>query len=479
MATMMQVQSQSMQPLTTAHLAQTMSLLVLSNQELRERVLQELNENPALELTDQKVCPNCQRRLTGPGPCPICSLAHDEEGPIVFLSPRDSYRPRGGSTWRGEEGPPEREPAAPEDLAIHILQQLASEIEPEDRPLAAYIIASLDEDGFIQDPPPILARTTRTSLERVKEMLTLISHVDPPGLATEGPRQALLAQLDLIEAGEVADLARRMVSDTFAELGRHDFAAIAETLEVRPARVKHVLEFIQENLNPYPGRGSWSTSPQGRSEPDPNVYHEPDIQISQNHSQPDGRLMVEIFAPVSGWLRISPAFKQALERNDLKGEWAEHLERAALFVKCMQQRGNTMRRLMKILVRIQRSFILEGDRYLHPMTRAEIADMLEVHESTVSRAVSDKAVALPDGRIIPMSKFFDRSLPARDCIKEIVATEAKPLTDHQIAARLNKRFGIEIARRTVAKYRNMEGILPARLRHANGNGRGHLAHAPA
>lgn len=479
MATMMQVQSQGMQPLTTAHLAQTMSLLVLSNQELRERVLQELNENPALELLDQKVCPNCQRRLSNRGPCPICSLALDDDGPIVFLSPRDSYRPSGRTAYTSDDGPPEREPAAPEDLAIHVLQQLASEIDPDDRPLAAYIIASLDEDGFIQDAPPILARTTRTSLDRVKNMLSMISHVDPPGLATEGPRQALLAQLDLLEGGETAELARRMVSETFNELGRRDFSRIAEALDVRPTRVKQVFEFIQENLNPYPGRSFWSARPQGRSESDPNVYHEPDIQITQNHSQPNGPLMVEIFAPVSGWLRISPAFKQALERNDLKGEWAEHLERAALFVKCMQQRGNTMRRLMKILVKTQRDFILNGDRHLNPMTRAEISEMLDVHESTVSRAVSDKAVALPDGRIIPLARFFDRSLPARDCIKEIVATEVKPLTDDQIASRLEKRFGIEIARRTVAKYRNMEGILPARLRHDNGNGRSTLAHARA
>lgn len=479
MASMMQVQSQSMQPLTTAHLAQTMSLLVLSNQELRERVLQELNENPALELLDQRVCPNCQRRLASEGPCPICSLQPGEEGPIVFLSPRDSYRPSGGSAWRQDEGPPDREPAAPEDLAIHVLQQLASEIKPDERPLAAYIIASLDEDGFLQDPPVIIARTTGAKLESVRAMLDKISHVDPPGLATEGPRQALLAQLDLIDAGSTSELARLMVSETFKELGRRDFSAIAQALDERPSRIKQAFEFLQDNLNPYPGRGSWGSTPQGRAESDPNVYHEPDVQITQNHSQPDGPLMVEIFAPVSGWLRISPAFKQALERKDLEGEWADHLERAALFVKCMQQRGNTMRRLMKILVKTQREFILNGDRYLHPMTRAEIAEMLDVHESTVSRAVSDKAVALPDGRIIPLARFFDRSLPARDCIKEIVAKEAKPLTDDQIATRLQKKFGIEIARRTVAKYRNMEGILPARLRHSNGNGRGALAQARA
>ena len=97
------------------------------------------------------------------------------------------------------------------------------------------------------------------------------------------------------------------------------------------------------------------------------------------------------------------------------------------------------------------------------MTRAKLADKLEVHESTVSRAVANKGVALPDGRIIPLARFFDRSLSVRDRIKEIVNSEKKPLTDDQIADILQHQ-GVKIARRTVAKYRTIEGILPARLR---------------
>ena len=119
---------------------------------------------------------------------------------------------------------------------------------------------------------------------------------------------------------------------------------------------------------------------------------------------------------------------------------------------------------MERLVSIQRRFILKGDRYLKPMTRAEIAEIIDVHESTISRAVSNKSVELPDGRIIPLSRFFDRSLSVRDRIKEIIHNEKRALTDEQIAEKLSKE-GIEVARRTVAKYRSIEGILPARLRH--------------
>jgi RNA polymerase sigma-54 factor len=122
-----------------------------------------------------------------------------------------------------------------------------------------------------------------------------------------------------------------------------------------------------------------------------------------------------------------------------------------------------MRKLMQLLVSQQVMFILEGARHLKPMTRAEIADQVGVHESTISRAVANKSVALPDGRIIPLAKFFDRSLSVRDRIKEIIRNETDPLTDDKIVVIL-KKDGVKIARRTVAKYRSIEGILPARLR---------------
>ena len=123
------------------------------------------------------------------------------------------------------------------------------------------------------------------------------------------------------------------------------------------------------------------------------------------------------------------------------------------------------RRLMEILVSGQKGFILQGDRFLQPLTRARVATEIGVHESTVSRAVSHKSIGLPDGRIIPLARFFDRSLSVRDRIKEIVDTESRPLTDDEIVAILADD-SIQVARRTVAKYRAMEGILPARLRHS-------------
>jgi RNA polymerase sigma-54 factor len=136
-----------------------------------------------------------------------------------------------------------------------------------------------------------------------------------------------------------------------------------------------------------------------------------------------------------------------------------------LLVKCLQQRNHTLVRLMQRLVILQRRFVLEGDAHLIPVTRAALATELEVHESTISRAVASKAVQLPNRKIIPLSRWFDRSLHIRTVLKEIIDQEVQPMSDTQIADLLRER-GFSVARRTVAKYRAMEGILSARLRHA-------------
>jgi len=116
-------------------------------------------------------------------------------------------------------------------------------------------------------------------------------------------------------------------------------------------------------------------------------------------------------------------------------------------------------------VSLQRDFILHGEKYLKPVTRAFISKELEVHESTISRAVANKAVQLPNKKIIPLSSFFDRSLNVRTVLKEIIEQEKDPLSDSELVELLSER-GFDVARRTVAKYRSIEGILPAHLRRA-------------
>ena len=129
----------------------------------------------------------------------------------------------------------------------------------------------------------------------------------------------------------------------------------------------------------------------------------------------------------------------------------------------MRQRDNAMRRIVKLIVKRQPAFILGSDSDLIPMTRAELAEELELHESTISRAVASKTICLPNGRIIPLARFFDRSLAVRSAVRKIVEHEELAMTDEQIAFKLVD-YGYKVARRTVAKYRSMLGILPANLR---------------
>jgi RNA polymerase sigma-54 factor len=459
---MLQIQDQSLRPLTTAHLAQTMSMLVLSNQELRDRVIAELASNPALEIQDERVCPGCKRVLRGTIRCPVCTQKSKHDEPLVFLSPRDSMRQYPSRSF--EEAPTDQEPAAPEDLTTYVLRQLAAELQHEDRPLAIYILSSLDDDGFLNDPAPFIAQATRKSIFDVQRVISLISSVDPIGLATNGPKDALLVQLDQVENDvPQRELAILLIKDFFTQLAQKEYESISATLDVTQEEIRTTIGYIQENLNPYPARSNWGS---GRNPKpgDPNVYHSPDILITTKDDDKN-HLVVEIFSAIAGNLRVNPMFRKALGKSDdeKSDEWSRHLDRANLFVKCLQQRNNTMRKLMELLVSQQRDFILEGARHLEPMTRAHVAEEIGVHESTISRAVAHKSVALPDGRIIPLAKFFDRSLSIRDRIKEIVRNEAKPLTDDQIASVLGDE-GVKIARRTVAKYRAIEGILPARLR---------------
>jgi RNA polymerase sigma-54 factor len=122
-----------------------------------------------------------------------------------------------------------------------------------------------------------------------------------------------------------------------------------------------------------------------------------------------------------------------------------------------------MKRLLYNLVKIQKDFILQGPKYILPITRVQLSKVLEVHESTISRAVSNKTVQLPNKHIIPLADFFDRSLNVRTVLREIIAKETKPLSDAKLVKILSAK-GYDVARRTVAKYRAMEGILPAHLR---------------
>jgi len=460
----LQVQS----PLTSAHIAQTMSLLYMTSTELLQTIDVELSKNPALELIKERRCPMCGRKLPPTGPCPICSQpkTQNSDDTIVFVSPReDFYQYHGQSHSSRDEYSEDSFSPNNLDLPTYVLRQVAPDLEVSEREIAAMILANLNKDGFLGIKIREICRFHHTTPEKVELVLKKIQRCDPVGISASSVQEALLVQIDFLSATlQIPEFTKRAISEEFELLAKRQFSELAKKLGTMAQKVKLVSQFISENLNPYPARAHWGNVRQPNDSA-PEIYHQPDILIYYLNNKSGNPLVIEIITPSRGTLRINPLFKKAVK--DQSGEnreaWKKDLDKASLLIKCLQQRNNTMRQLMEKLVAIQKSYIIHGDTFMKSLTRAHIADQMEVHESTISRAVANKTVQLPNKKIIPMSTFFDRSFAIRAIIRKIIANENHALNDTEIRENLETK-GINVARRTVAKYRAMEGILPAHLR---------------
>lgn len=463
-----QGQYQTQSPMTSAHIAQTMTLLYMTSTELQQTIDVELSKNPALELINERRCPMCGRKLPPEGPCNICSQPKtlDPNETIIFVSPRDDFFTYTGSGSASVEDYPEDPFSSIQlDLPTYVLQQVAPELAVDEREIAAMILTNLDEDGLLAIHIAEICRYFHVPPSKVESVLVKIQHCDPVGVAARNVKEALLAQIDyLSDSGEVPEFVRRVISEDFEALSKHQYSELARKLGTTVQKIKQVSIFISDNLNPYPARANWGTV-RNPNDNKPDVFNQPDILIYYLNNKPGNPLIIEIITPSRGTLRINPLFKRALKEQpgEKQEEWKKDIDKASLLIKCIQQRNNTMQQLMERLVAIQKSFIIQGETFLVPLTRAQIAAELEVHESTISRAVANKTVQLPNKKIIPMALFFDRSLAVRAILRDMIENEPHPLNDTELQDQL-ERQGISVARRTVAKYRAMEGILPAHLR---------------
>jgi len=469
---MFQIQNQELRPQVTAHLAQTMSLLEMPATEIRQKIRAELANNPALEIVEERRCSTCGRPLSTPGPCPVCSQPFDTQvdEPIVFISSPDDFP--GRSNGRRGNGSGSQEISydnlapAVEDLPAYVLRQIAPEIKEDERLIAAHILNNLNEDGLLDVALEEVSQFYHVPLSRVTRVAEIIKRAEPIGVGASSPQEALLIQLEsLREEVKVPYLAEEAIRSGLKDLSKHTYRNLARELNTSLDQAQEIANFIRANLNPFPGRTSWGDHRQP-AEKSTQAYHQPDIILKEVENSSTRRIMVEIISPYRGYLRISPIFKKALKQapEEKSDAWAKDIENASLLIKCLQQRNNTMEQLMIELVKTQREYILSGDpAQLQPQTQAEMSELLDVHESTISRAVSEKSVQLPNRKIIPLKQFFDRSLPIRTVLLRLVENEDTPLTDTELAEEL-AQAGYNIARRTVAKYRAMEGILSSRLR---------------
>jgi RNA polymerase sigma-54 factor len=301
-------------------------------------------------------------------------------------------------------------------------------------------------------------------LEEAEEVLEVVQTMDPPGVGARDLRECILLQLRA--CGEKDSLAYTLVQDHFEDFLNHRWTEIGRGLGLSAREVQEAADKVAK-LNPKPGLQHGS---------DENTYVTPDLIVEEI----DGEYHVFLNDTRLPRLRISRAYREvARDRSQFKGENRDFinakLNSANWMIQAIEQRRQTMLKVMGFILDRQRDFFDKGIQHLRPLTLREVADHIDMHESTVSRVTNQKYVQTPRG-VYPLKFFFSSGLATssgqdisargvKDKIRALVAEEdpRKPLTDQKIVDLLEEE-GIEIARRTVAKYRDQLGILPARMR---------------
>jgi len=423
-------------------------LLALPSMDLQQLVQQELNENPALEEVEtyEAACSRCGS-LVVDGICLNCA-----SGDAVSEGP---------PARRDEEIDPLLFVAAPRSLTETLLHDLYASLPEYEHPIALALVGNLDERGFLAEELDVLAETLGVDQARVEAVLQRLRELGPPGIAARDTQECLLIQIDLLAAqGVTCPHVRAIVADHFDDLGAGRFKQIARSLRASADEVEAARAFIRRFLWPYPAQAATADS----APPQRTRYRTADIAIVRR----DEGFSVEVLHSPRRVLRLNPLYqdlarKAATLPDDERSHVQEYIARARVFLTNLRQRESTLQRIGESIVTRQEPFLRHGVRHLAPMTRAEIAAELGVHESTVSRAIADKTALLPNGTLLPMSEFFVAARGVQDVLRELIINEARPLSDEELAKLLAER-GHPIARRTVAKYRDLMKIPPSHLR---------------
>ncbi|MDD2240271.1 MAG: RNA polymerase factor sigma-54 [Kiritimatiellae bacterium] len=355
---------------------------------------------------------------------------------------------------------------APPSLHAHLAEQLnESGLAESAKQAGEYIIGNVDENGWLAAALDEIARDAGVDAAVVDEALAVVQEFEPAGVAARDLRECLLIQLRRAGCGD-RSLAVRLVEAHLEALGEATPADLAKALKVPVGEVAEAIKRI-ESLDPKPG--AQFSAP-------PAVYVTPEAEIRQ---APGGGYEVEMRREALPRLRISAEYESMLEdpatAEEARKYLAEKIRSGKFIMDSLVQRGKTIRKIAEAIAVAQEDFFEQGISKLKPMTMGSLADELGVHETTVGRAVSGKYVRTPQG-VFELRFFFTTGLPKADggsisteAVKEAVAQiieredVRRPLSDQAIADKL-KTQGIQVARRTVAKYREQLGLPPAHKR---------------
>ncbi len=446
----------------TPTLQQAIRLLQLTRLELATEVDQELQINPVLEeaSTIEESRLNAseeqdKRETAESDPLESYEEKIDVESYFQdYLETNMKYR---GVRQEAPEDAPdtERYLSSPESLSEHLEWQIGlSRMTDEERRIAATIIGSLKEDGYLGATVEDVAEATGSAPETVEKVLALVQQLDPVGVAARDLKECLHVQLTAM--GDPDPLALQLVDEHLVLLGKDKPSQIAARLGVDEEQVDTALRIIR-NLDPKPGL-------RYNNPVNPTVI--PDVVVEKDGDE-YRVLLNEDGMPK---LRISSHYRTMAEEGSPEaGEEAlaylrEKVRSAMWFLKSIEERQRTIYKVAREVVEFQRDFLDKGPTHMRPLILRDVAERIGVHESTVSRVVSNKYMQTPRG-ILPMKYFFNTgintlngadvsSLRVKERIKALVDAEnpRKPMSDQQIADTL-RREGILLARRTVAKYR--------------------------
>lgn len=460
-------QSQSLQQsqVFTAQMQQALAMLQAPAMELRSLVQKELSENPVLE---------------DPGDA---TPAPSEDGEGAYLDSKiDQLREIDEDTrayfWRERAGPratgddEEKRQfffdsfAESKTLAEHLEEQLRFATDEADiRRAGLEIIGDIDDDGFLRATDAEIAAGCNLPVGTVGRAIALVQTFDPVGVGARDLKECLLIQLDRLGKGE--GLEARMVRDHLVDLGHRRFDQIAKACGESVRRVMAASDFIT-TLDPKPGR---IFLPENRSD-----IVVPEVTIARKE---DGGWGVSVNEDWLPRLRISDEYKELLAssagRDELRRYLRERIRSGKSLIHAIRQRQDTIRRIAEEIVKRQTEFLEHGVSRLKPMTLAQVAEAVGVHETTVSRAIANKYARTPWG-IYDLKFFFApgyrtsggetlSNKSVKEALQQIIGGEDKtrPLSDEQIV-KIFKDRGLNIARRTIAKYRTDLGVLSAGMR---------------
>jgi len=487
-------QKMSLQQVLAPQLQQSLALLQAPTLELKALVEQELQQNPVLEEMaaeeiEQKEKPDREgdttvevRDPTEP-PADVTFDPATEKGtaPVDDFQAEFERLTQLDQEWRdhfAQTNLPMRQSAEEEEkrqfmfdslvagtsLQETLIEQVRlSEVKDEQRPIAELIIGNIDDYGYLKSSVDELAFSTNIPPESIAQTLRVIQTFHPPGVGARDLRECLLLQLE--REGRQKTLEYRIISEHMEALGKRRVPEMARALNQTPDEIQKAIARIGL-LEPRPGRAFL---------PDNDQFILPEVFVIKM----DDEYVVTTNNEQIPHLRISNTYKDLMAQADSSTEVREYIRekiRAGKFlIKSLQQRQQTILNIAKEIVKRQREFFDKGVAYLKPLTMVMVAEVVGVHETTVSRAVSGKYMQTPRG-LFEMKYFFTSGIQTadgagmsntsvKDMIAEIFGKEesSKPLSDQEVVRMLSEK-GIVIARRTVAKYRSELNILPSNLR---------------